>query len=161
MKSKILALVGALIILTGSAFAAPQFDPNTVYAGKAGQATKESVQQAEPGEKGSITVLRLNSYAHLGEFNIPEGTPKASVERFNNKVYVQTSAWLDCGSAVTLMAEKVFAVTSTTACAFKNVILFFIEKSDITPLLGRFMNRKTVTYIKYCLLTFWLFDVAR
>ncbi|WP_285317460.1 hypothetical protein [Providencia rettgeri] len=88
MKSKILALVGALIILTGSAFAAPQFDPNTVYAGKAGQATKESVQQAEPGEKGSITVLRLNSYAHLGEFNIPEGTPKASVERFNNKVYV-------------------------------------------------------------------------
>lgn len=140
MKSKILALVGALIILTGSAFAAPQFDPNTVYAGKAGQATKESVQQAEPGEKGSITVLRLNSYAHLGEFNIPEGTPKASVERFNNKVYVlsesQTSAWLDCGSAVTLMAEKVFAVTSTTACAFKNVILFFIEKVTSRPSWG-------------------------
>ncbi|WP_144139367.1 hypothetical protein [Providencia rettgeri] len=88
MTSKVLALVGALSILTGSALAAPQFDPNTVYAGKAGQATKESVQQAEPGEKGSITVLRLNSYAHLGEFNIPEGTPKASVERFNNKVYV-------------------------------------------------------------------------
>lgn len=88
MKLKVLALVGAVGLLAGSAVAAPQFDPNTVYAGNAGQTAKGSVQQAEPSEKGSVTVLRLNSYAHLGEFTVPEGIQKASVERFNNKIYV-------------------------------------------------------------------------
>lgn len=85
MKLKVLALVGAWSMLVGSALAAPQFDPNAVYAGKS---TEEKQQQATPGEQGSITVLRLNSYAHLGEFTVPEGINKPSVERFNNKIYV-------------------------------------------------------------------------
>ncbi|EPL8095806.1 TPA: hypothetical protein SMO99_002938 [Proteus mirabilis] len=88
MKLKVLALVGAVGLLAGSAVAAPQFDPNSVYADKSKRSAAQPNETAQPGEKGSVTVLRLNSYAHLGEFTIPDGIQKASIERFNNKVYV-------------------------------------------------------------------------
>lgn len=88
MKQKALALVGALGLLAGSAMASPQFDPNSVYADKGERSAALPSAPAQPGEKGSVTVLRLNSYAHLGEFTVPDGIQKASVERFNNKVYV-------------------------------------------------------------------------
>ncbi|ELR5204370.1 MULTISPECIES: hypothetical protein [Morganellaceae] len=88
MKHKVLALVGALGLLAGSVMAAPQFNPNSVYAGKNEQPAAQPGTPTQNGEKGSVTVLRLNSYAHLGEFTVPEGIQKASVEQFNNKVYV-------------------------------------------------------------------------
>lgn len=88
MKLNVLALVGMLSLITSSAMAAPQFDPNSIYAGKGERSATQPNETAQSGEKGSVTVLRLNSYAHLGEFTVPDGIQKASVERFNNKVYV-------------------------------------------------------------------------
>ncbi|OFV01987.1 MULTISPECIES: hypothetical protein [Morganellaceae] len=88
MKLNVLALVGVLGLMAGSAMAAPQFDPNSVYADKGERSVAQPNEPARLGEKGKVTVLRLNSYAHLGEFTVPDGIQKASIERFNNKVYV-------------------------------------------------------------------------
>ncbi|MFS3858606.1 hypothetical protein ACK6VY_03640 [Proteus mirabilis] len=58
------------------------------YADKGERSAAQPNETSQPDEKGSVTVLRLNSYAHLGEFTVPDGIQKASIERFNNKIYI-------------------------------------------------------------------------